>query len=225
MTQKLKLYTVATLAGLTLIGCGGGGSSTSSASSTSTAGGTTTGGTTTSGGNTPTGNTSAVNSIDNIEALKPYLSLATKLVTGAQKTRCFPAANGKGKTISQFRSGSTVIFHYEEYDNAQCVGNSTLHETSNYSLTLGNTINGGKALEANLKFDSGADIVDKMPNHILGYDIANTVYTTIVASGNESKQEIVLGIAKPTDANDGSSADKRANDVSDYTSGKYYFSY
>ena len=27
MTQKLKLYTVATLAGLTLIGCGGGGSS------------------------------------------------------------------------------------------------------------------------------------------------------------------------------------------------------
>ena len=52
MTQKLKLYTVATLVGLTMIGCGGGGGSTPSTSGNSTTGGSTTGGTTTGGSTT-----------------------------------------------------------------------------------------------------------------------------------------------------------------------------
>jgi hypothetical protein len=227
--KRLNLA-IATVATLALIGCGGGGGSSSVEDTTggTTTGGTTTGGTTTggstTGGSTNGGSKTTVNTTDSIGELKPYLSLAIKLVTGTQKISCLAAENGKGKTISQWISGSTVRFDYTEYDNTQCVGDYTKMKLSYYSLTLGNEINGGKALEVSLKFDHGDDIVDKMPNHMLGYDIANTFYTTIVASGNESKQEIKMGMAKPTDTNDGTSASKRANDVSDYTSGEYYFS-
>jgi hypothetical protein len=202
---NMAIVTAVTLA---LIGCGGGGSSAPASGSTTTGGGTTT----------------TVNTIDSIHDLKPYLGLANKLVTGTQKTSCLPTEDGKGRVIKQFIAGSSVNFYYDEYSNTQCTGDY-LTERASYSLTLGNEINEGKALEVNLKFDSGDDIVDKVPNHMLGYDIANTFYTTIVASGNEAKKEIKLGLAKPTDANDGSSPEKRANDVSDYTSGKYYFSY
>jgi len=221
-TLNLAIATVATLA---LIGCGGGGGSSSDGTTTggTTTTGNTTGGTTTGGSSSTNTTTGSVNSIDSIHELKPYISLATKLVTGTQKTSCLAAENGKGKTISQWISGSTVRFDYTEYDNAQCVGDYTEMKPSYYTLTLGDEINGGKALEVSLKFDHGDDIVDKMPNHMLGYDIANTFYTTIVASGNASTQEIVMGIAKPIEANNGSSADKRANDVGDYTSGEYYF--
>ncbi len=165
-----------------------------------------------------------VNKVDNINELKPYFSLAQKLVTGEQKTSCLPTKDGKSMVISQLTYGSTIQFDYTEYDNAQCMGDAATMLLSYYSLTLGDELDNGKAIEANLKFDHGENIVDKVPNHMLGYDISKTFYTTIVASGNEKTQEIKLGIAKPTHTNDGSTASKRANDVSDYTSGRYYFS-
>ncbi len=212
---KLSLFTLSLLA---IVGCGGGnGSGGDNQSSNS---GSDTSNQHTDGGGS---STKAVNSIDDIEPLKNYLLLARKLVTGEQKTSCLPTGDGKGKIISHVTYGSTIQFEYKEYANEQCTGDETEMLLSYYSLTTGETINGGKALEANLKFDHGDDIVDKVPNHMLGSDITKTFYTTIVASGNESKNEIKMGIAKPSSSNDGSTPQKRANDVSDYTSGRYYF--
>jgi hypothetical protein len=191
------------------VGCGGGGSSSSDDGSSSL---------------DNSESTTAINNVDRIEPLKPYLGLARKLVTGTQKMSCFPTDDGKGKVISQVASGSTIQFSYTEYDNEQCIGDALTMELSYYSLTIGNEINEGKALEVNLQFAYGDNIVDKVPNHMLGYDIGSTFYTTMVASDDEAKGEIKMGIATPTQSYSGISSELRANDVSDYTSGKYYFS-
>ncbi len=220
MLNHLKLSLVA-ISVLTLLGCGGGGDGGSQGSSGNENSINQNGNSNAS--HNDGSSTQAVNGIDDIEPLKNYLGLARKLVTGEQKTSCLPTGDGRGKVISQISYGSTVQFQYKEYDNPQCTGDETEMLLSYYSLTTGDTINGGKALEVNLKFDHGDDIVDKIPNHMLGNDITQTFYTTIVASGDASKSEIKMGIAKPTATNDGSSPEKRANDVSDYTSGKYYF--
>jgi len=207
--MKILNLAIVTIATLTIIGCG----EDSSSSDKERAKGDTIGGTTTT-----------INRTDNIHELRPYLALARNLVTGSQKTSCLPVGNGKGKVISQVISNSSIQFHYKEYSNAQCIGDIETMKLSHYSITYGNEIDGGKAIEANLKFNDGDDIVDKVPNHMLGYDIGTTFYTTIVASANTSTLEIKIGIAKPTDTNNGTSASKRANDISDYTSGLYYLS-
>jgi len=78
-------------------------------------------------------------------------------------------------------------------------------------------------MEVEFQFSSGDDLTDKIPNHILGYDVDSVVYTTFVSAGTYEADNLVWGVAKPTDTKDGTSAANRANDVSDYTSGKYYF--
>ena len=164
------------------------------------------------------------NNTDNIKQIKYDLQMAHKLVTGEQKTSCLPTGDGKGMVISQVASGSTIQFDCDEYDNEQCSGDVTNMLLAEYSLTFGNVTNNGKALEVNLKFDHGDDIVDKIPHHILGYDISKTFYTTIIASEDKSKGEYKVGFAVPTDSVNGSSSDSRAKDFSDFTSQKYYFS-
>jgi len=207
---KKSLLALSFLSIAFITGCGGGSSSSNNDNSTNT--------------HDDSSSKDIVNKSDDIDTLKPYLGLAGKLVTGKQKSSCLPTGDGGGEIISQIISGSTIQFEYQKFDNESCNGDSVDMELSYYSLTIGDTIDNGKALEANIKYDHGFDIVDKVPNHMLGYDTKNIYYTTIVASGDISKNEIKMGIAKPSSEKDGSSPEKRANDLSDYTSGKYYFS-
>jgi len=236
--QKLNL-TLAAVATLTLIGCGGGGSSTGDTSSTtnnttqSGANGGANSGTNTTGtgsnngtGGTTTSGTTAVNTQENnIKARLAYAFLASDLVSGAEKKQCHKMPNGHSYTIKWLVDNTEMNVGYDEYSNENCVGGfpDVRFGSAKYRVTIGNEINGGRAVEVDLQFVSGDDYTNDMPNHILGYDIAKTYYTIAVSAGNYQNQNLVWSVAKPTDTNDGSSPSKRANDVSDYTMGKFYF--
>jgi len=215
--MKTLNLAIATVATLTLIGCGGGGDTSSGGS---TAGGATTGGV----ANTPSSSVNAIES-NNIKERLSYSFSASDLVSGSEKKQCHKMDTGHSYTIKWAIVATEMNVYYNEYSNENCVGQvpDVRFGKAKYRVTIGNVLNGGKALEVDFQFVSGDDWIDDMPGHILGYDIGKTYYTIAVSSGTYQNQNLIWSVAKPTDANDGTSPSKRASDVSNYTSGKYYF--
>ena len=221
--MKTLNLAIATVATLSIIGCGGGGSTTPTQTTDNTSGNTT-------NGSTIENNTStSMNALEanNIKERLSYVWSASDLVSGSTKKECHKMDTGHSYTIKwQIASAiNEMDVYYNEYSNVNCVGEipDVRFGSAKYRITTGNVINNGKALEVDFQFVSGDDWIADMPGHILGYDIGKTYYTIAVSSGTYQNQNLIWSVAKPTDANDGTSPSKRASDVSNYTSGKYYF--
>ena len=171
MTRIAKL-SIATLSAFVIIGCGGG----------------------TSGGGTSDGGTSSdsVNAIEgNIHDRLDYIFMATKLVSGTNQKACHKMNSGHGNTIKWdiFEHDMTII--YEEYSNENCIGDVIDVSYAEYQPIDTRETNGGKAMEVEFQFSSGDDLTDKIPNHILGYDVDSVVYTTFVSAGTYEADNLV----------------------------------
>ncbi len=218
MLKKIKLSTATIIVALSLIGCGGGGSNTSDINKTKNP---------QAGSNNSNVNKNLNKTEGDIKKRLSYIYYAKDLVSGKEKKTCHKMANGHSYTLTWLvqPAKNELDAYYYEYSNQNCVGDypDVRNASAKYRLTFGNVINNGKALEVDMQFVSGDDITDAVPNHILGYDVAETYHTIVVSAGSHTTNNLVWGVAKPTQSNNGSSSTKRANNISDYTSGKFYF--
>lgn len=207
---------LAAAATIVIVGCGGGGNPSSGEENA--------GETVEEGGSGATINALEANNIK--DRLASSIGFAQNFVSGTAKKVCHKIDADNSYTMKwnvTFLLNRMAVF-YTKYSNENCTGSEPMR-FAEYRVTIGEVINDGKAVEVDLQFVSGANVVAEIPSTILGSDIEGVYYTTVVSSGTHQDQNIVWGVAKPTDANDGSSSSKRATDVSDYTTGKFYFTY
>jgi len=210
--MKALYITFATVTTLVLLGCGGGSGSTTNNTTNNL-------GNNTNNENPSIGNTEG----GNIESRLENLSFAKDLVSGTDKKVCQNIDENRSYTLTSYLYSNNLSVDYKKYSQENCLGAVTW-DRAKYRVNYGNTLNSGKAIEIDIQFVSGDDLTEyDMAKRLLGSDIATTYYTTLVSTGEFGNKDIVWAVAKASDSNDGTSANKRANDISDYTSKKYYF--
>ena len=115
-----------------------------------------------------------------------------------------------------------LIRGFDIYYRKNCLSAASV-KRAKYRVHFGNTLDNRKTIEIDIQFVSGDDLTTyDMPQKLFGNDVASTHYTILVAE--YYSLSLVWSVAKPTSKNDGSSATSRANDISDFTQKKYYFS-
>ena len=122
-----------------------------------------------------------------------------------------------------------ITFYIESYRLMDCSGLPIHDAYSAYSYEFGNESNDSKSIGitlTNVSYNTQKDFeIEKMVSKkIFGKVILDQpFYTIVVASGNLRKEKIRLGFAQSTINLDGSSSEKRANNISLFTDAQLYF--
>ena len=145
-------------------------------------------------------------------------------------TACYKGLNGDSYQTDIDIYDSTIVLNTTAYRFEDCSDEPFYYTYSTYNYELGNESSDKKRLEIALtnssyNYDEKAYKIEEMvSNHIFGTFInGNPYYTSVVSSGNIRKEKIRVGFARSNGGNDGSSPEKRANDVSKFTNQELFF--
>jgi len=145
-------------------------------------------------------------------------------------TACYKGLNGDSYQTDIDIYDGTIVFNTSVYRLEDCSDEPFNYVYSAYNYELGNESSDKTRLEINLtntsyNYDEKAYKIEEMvSNHIFGTFInGNPYYTDVVSSGDIRKEKIRIGFARPSISNDGTSPEKRANDVSKFTNQELFF--
>ena len=155
-----------------------------------------------------------------------------KLKEDTNTTMCFKGLYGDFYKVLMDKPeyNKEIVFYTESYRRIDCSGSPIYYTYSSYNYELDSVSNDSKRagiMLTNISYNTiqkDFEIETMVSEKIFGKAIlGQPFYTTVVASGDLRKEKIRLGFARSTTEYDGSSSEKRANDVTLFTSAKLYF--
>lgn len=151
------------------------------------------------------------------------------LAKNTNTTQCYKGLDGDSYQTQISVYPDTIFLSTSIYRYDGCGGDIIDYAYSSYRYDLGNESNDTKRVEITLTNVSYNDeeyykIEEVISNYIFGIVInSNPYYTSIVTSGDIRNEKLRIGFARASIRNDGSSPEKRADDVSMFINRELFF--
>ena len=144
-------------------------------------------------------------------------------------TICHKGLYGDSYKIHIYVYDSAIRFYTYQHRRNDCSDEPIDYAYSSYIYEIGDESADKKSVNIFLTNDSynyGSkylEIESMVSKLIFGQIVYTTYYTSVIGSGDIRTEKLKIAFAHATTENDGSSPEKRANNISNYTEGKFYF--